>query len=297
MNPHVTWRRLARGLAASGCLALLAASGASTAGPRGQVDGLSAFLAKVDRRLSSYRDYKNWQAAVVSRRAEMDKNWRPQTVTVVTKTVRSADGVYEEDIGQALETKKGKTRDVTAEFREEAREAAERARRRRAEAGGAGSGERRALSFAVKDILPFDAARRERYDFDILEDGVPDRPGAVVIQARLKEAFRDKDAVSLAGGDEEEGARGQEGNGRRPNVHWEGIFVLDPATGDLLRMDVRPAGRVRFVKRLEFTVDFTLLAGGQLVPSRVKTAVDAGFFLKHVRMEVEEEYSDYRILD
>ena len=297
MNPHPAWRHLAKGLAAWSCLALLATSGASTADRGGQVDEQSAFLARVDQRVSSYPEYKSWQAAVVSRQTEMDKNWRPQLVTVVTKTVRLADGVYEEDIGQALETKKGKTKDVTAEFREEAREAAEKARRRRAEANQAGGGERRTLSFAIKDILPFGAARRERYDFTFLVDGRPDKPGAVVIQARLKDALRGKDTDSPARGDEKEAADGREGDRRRPNFNWEGTFVIDPATHDVLRLEVRPAGKVRFVKRMELAVDFILLEGGQLVPARIKTAVEAGFFLKHVRMEAEEEYSNYRILE
>ncbi|MDH4195968.1 MAG: hypothetical protein OEW05_01015 [Candidatus Aminicenantes bacterium] len=296
MNPHRTWRNLAQGLAVSTCLALLATSGASMAGRPGQVDDQAAFLAKVDQRVSSYPEYKSWEAAVVSRQTEMDKNWRPQTVTVVSKTVRLADGVYEEEIGQALETKRGKSKDVTAEFRAEAREDAEKARRRRAETDRAGGGERRTMSFAIKDILPFGAERMARYDFTFLVDGAPDRPGAVVIQARLKEVFRGKDAASPARENEEEEAASREDN-RRQKFNWEGTFVIDPATHDLLRLDVRPAGKIRFVKRMELAVDFILLDGGQLVPTRIKTAIEAGFFLKHVRMEVEEEYSDYRILD
>ena len=297
MIRHRTWRNLAHGLAVSSCLALLATSGASTPGRAAQVEDQSAFLVKVDQRVSSYPDYKSWQAAVVSRRTEMDKNWRPQTVTVVTKKVRLADGVYEEEISQALETKKGKTKDVTAEFREEAREAAERARRRRAETNRAEGGGRRTLGFAIKDILPFGDALRERYDFTFLAEGRPERPGAVVIQARLKEAYRSKEADSPAEGDEGERPRGREGERRRPSFNWEGTFIIDAATYDLLALDVRPAGKIRFVKRMVLAVDFIVLEGGQLVPARVKTAVEAGFFLKHVRMEVEEEYSDYKILD
>jgi hypothetical protein len=127
----------------SGCLVLLTIPGGSTAGRRGQVDDESAFLAKVGQRIASYPDYKSWRAAVVSRQTEMDKHWRPQSVTVVTKTVRLADGVYEEEISQALETKKGKTKDVTAELRKEAREDAEKARRRRAETNRTEGGGRR----------------------------------------------------------------------------------------------------------------------------------------------------------
>ena len=297
MTRYRSWRYLARGLAVSGCLVLLTIPGGSTAGRRGQVDDESAFLAKVGQRIASYPDYKSWRAAVVSRQTEMDKHWRPQSVTVVTKTVRLADGVYEEEISQALETKKGKTKDVTAELREEAREDAEKARRRRAETNRTEGGGRRTLSFAVKEILPFSEAQRERYDFAFLAGGLPERPGAVVIQARLKEAFRIKEPDTPSEGDEEEAARGREGERRRPRINWEGTFVIDPLTHDLLRLEARPAGKVRFVKRMELAVDFILLEGGQLVPARIKTAIEAGFFLKHVRMEAEEEYSDYKILE
>jgi len=297
MSGHRTRVTGIAGWAVSCCLALFAEAGVLPAGRHGRVEDQAAFLVKVAERVASYPDYKSWQAAVVSRQTEMDKTWRPQAVTVVTKKVRLADGVYEEEISQALETKRGKTKDVTAEFRDEARKDADRARRRRAAPERAEAGGRRTQSFVVKDILPFGGAQRERYDFTFLADGRPDRPGALAVEARLKGAFRSQEADANPAGDEAEDDRGQDGERRRPNITWEGTFFIDPATYDLLGFEVRPAGKVRFVKRLELAVDFRLLEGGELVPSRFKTAVDAGFFLKHVRLEVEEEYSDYEILD
>jgi hypothetical protein len=296
MSRHRTWRTRTAGLAVSGCLALIATVGAPPAGRPGQVEDQAAFLAKVAERVASYPDYKSWQAAVVTRQTEMDKTWRPQTVTVVTKRVRSADGVYEEEISQALETRKGKTKDVTAAVREEARKEAERERRRHADATRPRGGGRRTLSFTLKELLPFSAAQRDRYDFTFLAEGAPGRPGAVAIEARLKDAFRSKDTDAPPGGAGANAGSGREA-GRRRLFNWEGTFVFDAATHDLLGLVARPAGKVRFVKRMELSADFVLLEGGQLVPLRVKTSVDAGFFLKHVRMEIEEEYADYKILD
>jgi hypothetical protein len=52
----------------------------------------------------------------------------------------------------------------------------------------------------------------------------------------------------------------------------------------------------KFVKDLRTKIDFQTLAEGRLFIKNSWMKVDAGMVIKHIRMAVEEEYSDIEIL-
>jgi len=233
---------------------------------------LEAFLDKAAERFKSLADPRNWSALVVSTQTEMDRKWVPETVTVVRKNVTFTDGDRDEKILEALETKDGRTLDITAKYAEAARKNLDRERKRRAEElAKAGTEKRRADRMALDEILPFSAKKRPEYVFRPVEGAAPDgaSPGSAVVldvEAKVKD-----------------------------DKHWQGRFWFDPATADLRRAEIKPADTPAFVKEIDIVIAFDTHPSGPIVLRSFRMKLNAGFFLKHVRRIVEEEYSDYKI--
>jgi hypothetical protein len=240
-------------------------SAVSLSGP-----ALEAFLDKAAERFKSLADPRSWSALVVSTQTEMDRKWVPETVTVVRKNVTFTDGDRDETILEALETKDGRTVDITAQYAAAARKNLDRERKRRAEElAKAGTEKRRADRMALDEILPFSAKKRPEYVFRPAEAAASDgAPSAVVLDVEAKV---------------------------KDDKHWQGRFWFDAATADLRRAEIKPADTPPFVKEIDIAIAFDTHPSGPIVLRSFRMKLNAGFFLKHVRQVVEEEYSDYKI--
>jgi hypothetical protein len=249
-------------------LMISAFSAAGTQAPGAQ--DLTAFLDKAAQKIKSYSENASWTASAVSKTTKMDKNWTPESVTVVTKTVKLSDGDREEVILKAEETKKGKTKDVTEKYVEEANASREKGRKRRAEQQTGGGGDsRRSVGISLDSLLPFSEQKRGQFEFKLTENAdLEGRPAILLdVAAKVKD-----------------------------EKNWEGRFYFDPATDDLLGIEVRPSENPSMVKELEFRMTFEILEGRYLAVKSSRVKVNGGFFLKHIRQVIEEEYSGFEVL-
>ena len=229
---------------------------------------LEAFLDKATERFKSLADPRDWTATVVSIQTEMDRKWIPEAVTTVRKNVVFKDGDRNEEILEAVEVRGGQTRDVTAKYAETARKNLDRERKRRAEElAKAGTEKRRADRMSLDEILPFSAKKRPEHIFRPVEGAGLDGAPAVVldVEAKIKD-----------------------------DKHWQGRLWFDPESGDLRRAEIRPADNPPFVKEIDIAVSFDTHPSGPIVLRSFRVKINAGFFLKHVRQEIVEEYLDYR---
>jgi hypothetical protein len=231
---------------------------------------LDTLLRGVEARLAAGFTYKNWTAAATTKVTETDKKGNPEKVTAVTKTVRVKNGERDEDILKAVETEDGKATDITRKYAEEQRKRRDKERKRREEEAKKSGGKagRRGGSFDLDEIMPFSAAKRALYDFTLrpAEDGRP----LVILEARAKV---------------------------KSDKAWDGVYTIDPAAFDIVKAEVRPSKNPRFVKELWAEADIEAIAGKHLFITRTKFRIDGGIFIKHVRMIVEDAYTDVRILD
>jgi hypothetical protein len=223
----------------------------------------------VEARLKTGFSYKGWASDSTTVITELDKVGRAEKVTRVAKSVRVVEGVRTEDILKAVAAEDGRDKDITRQYagEQKARQEKERKRREDEARKGAKPG-RRSGSFDLDEIMPFAAAKRPGYEF-LLRPRTEGSP-YLILEARAR-VPSDK--------------------------AWNGVYTVDPATFDILRAEVRPSKNPRFVKELWAEADIEALPGGQLFIKRTKFKVDGGIFIKHIRMIVEDAYSNPRVLD
>lgn len=233
---------------------------------------MAGLLDKLTQRIKVSSDYMSWRASVVSTITKTDKNWTPEEVTVVTKSVRSSgEGEPVEEIVSALQTKKGKTTDITRKYTEERRKEREkeRSRREKRKAGASGDNEQRRGAMALDEFLPFSEKRRGDYEFR-LQESLTAAPKVSVLEARAR-------VKSLR--------------------NWEGTFSFNPETYDLISVDLRPSQIPKMVKELAMQIEFEVLNGRFLILKRMKFRVNGGIIIKHVRQIVEDVYADFEVLE
>jgi len=237
-----------------------------------QAEDIRPFLDKVGEKIKAYPEYKNWKASVVLTITKMDRNGRPESVTVVTKNIKVKDGEREEEILKAVETKKGTSKDITQKYAEEARKNREKEKNRRAEKKNDKTldDESRGASLSLGTLLPFSEKRRDQFDFRLNEGAVLNGKPAVALEVTAK--IKDE-------------------------KNWEGRFYFDPATSDLLQLEVKPSVNPRMVKELEVRMTFDILQGRYLVLKSSHIKINGGIFIKHIRQVSDEEYSEFEILD
>jgi hypothetical protein len=234
---------------------------------------MGSLLDKLSQKIKDSFDYKNWRASIVSTTTKTDKSWTPEEVTVVTKNVRSAnEGEPQEEILKALETKKGRTTDITQKYAEDRRKEREKARKRRAgEQDQTGTDdEHGGGSMSLAEFLPFSEKKRGDFEFRLRDEAMVDGHPLSVLDVRAKV----KDPRS-----------------------WDGMFYFNPETYDLLKVDLRPSKNPKLVKELEMQIDFEVLNNRYLVLKRTRFKINAGIFIKHVRQIVEDVYSNFEVLD
>jgi hypothetical protein len=243
----------------------LSAAGAQTPGAQ----DLASFLDKAAQKIKSYSENASWTANVVSTITKMDRKWTPESVTVVTKSVKLSGGDREEVILKAEETKKGKTKDITKQYAEDAKETRDKEKKRRAKEGDGGGNSRRGGSMSLDSLLPFSEQKRGQFDFQLTENTALDGRPAVLLEVTAKV---------------------------KDEKNWEGRFYFDLMTIDLLRIEVRPSENPSMVKELEFRMTFEVLEGRTLAVKSSWIKINGGFFLKHVRQVIEEEYTGFEVL-
>lgn len=234
------------------------------------LDGVAA-------RLESFPKYESWKFRSASTRLEMDKNWKPKKTTVIEKLVNIAGRETNEEYIKVTETKDGKTKDITHEYARKAREEREKARKEREERArkkGAkdqdGSDNRRNLSLALSDLFPFKEGKRDGFDFILHEDA--DHGGRPVFVLNSKAKVK-ADGV------------------------MEGKYYIAKEDFTVLKAELKPAKFPKMVKEFGLEMTFEVLPGGHFVAKKMMMRVNGGIFIKSVRIEVEEEYSGYEILN
>lgn len=234
---------------------------------------MGGLLDKLSQKIKASFDYKNWRATIVSTITKTDKNWTPEEVTVVTKNIRSSnEGEPQEEILRALQTKKGKTTDITQKYAEERRKEREKARRKRAEEKTSASAddEHGGGAMSLDEFLPFSETKRGDFEFRLQDRPTAEGQTVSVLDVRAKV---------------------------KNQRNWEGTFFFDPETYGLIKVDLRPSQNPKMVKELTMQIDFEVLNDRYLVLKRTQFKVNGGIFIKHVRQIVEDVYSNFEVLD
>ena len=252
------WRGAALGILFSAVPLLILAQGVSD----------EIILGRTAERLASYPRLQNVEVRTISLLREMDKNWKPKKETKVEKWVRMRDGSQQEEILSALETKNGRSRDVTAKMAEEARKQAEKAEKQSAKGKPEEEGRRQSLS--IEEMFPFSENKQEHYTFTRQSDSYVGRRSVYVIEAKAR--MRSKKFV-------------------------EGLYYIDKRSFDVLQAEVHFAKNPTAVKRFEMEARFRVLEQGFLVLEWSRVRIHVGLVVKNIRMEAEEQYQDYTILD
>lgn len=237
----------------------------------GQVSDLIPLLDGIADKAASYTPLEYWRASVKSVQTKVDKNWKPEKVTTVSRIVTIRKDAYDEQILKAEETEKGRTRDITANYAQDSRERLEKGRRKEAERKAKRKPEEDddRSEMSLKEFLPFDKARRGDFDFVRLPAELLDGAAALVIEVKA----RVKD-----------------------EKNWEGRFYIAPDSLDILKVTLRPSKNPKYVKELEMEMSLRVLPGNHLVLRSSRARINGGIFIKHIRMISVDEYSEYEVL-
>jgi len=251
-------------------LALLAkASPARAPAPLlAQTPDASDIVSWIGERIASYPALDSWQARALSTTSRMTADWKPKSTVRSEKIVSVERGLWSEEILSATETEDGRTRDVTAKLRAEARGRAEKQRRaseqeRNDEQRRRG---RRSLDIARDEVLPFGPAKRDGYDFTLEAPSTLDGTPVVILRSRSHVRSEEK---------------------------FEGLYFVDPATHDVVRAELTIAKKPGPLKRMEMEIDFGVLPGGHQVMKKAVMRIHVGLIVKNIRIEAVETYSDH----
>ncbi len=118
-------------------------------------------------------------------------------------------------------------------------------------------------------IVLFSEEKRINYNFIKLEDSYIDGKPVYVIESKAK---------------------------IRNAKLWEGKYYIDKDSFDVLKVNIKPSKNPKFVKELEMEMSFQVLSQGYFVLKKSRMKINGGIFIKHIRMTVEEEYSNYEII-
>ncbi|MGD9345802.1 MAG: outer membrane lipoprotein-sorting protein [Candidatus Aminicenantes bacterium] len=223
-------------------------------------------------RLESFPEMSHWQASVLSKQFEMDKNWEPKKVTVVQKTVLMKNKILQEKIQSAVEIKGDKRKDVTQKYINESyKEMQKAAKERRKSKDKNGEDDRRKhMDFSFDELFPFSEKNRVNYDFAMLKEKELEGTSVYVVEARAKQRTKD---------------------------FFEGIFYIDKETSDIRRAELQLAKNPGPLKVMNMNLDLKVLPEGYLAVRKASVRIHVGLVVKNIRREVVDEYSDYKILE
>lgn len=226
----------------------------------------------VDRayqRLTSYRDFGRWQALVVSSQTNADRHWQPEKVRRVTKWMKFDGGLLEEEILEAIEIEKGRTRDITEQYRRQRQERLNRIREEREKEKASGRQPAAGLTLSLEDLIPFSDRNRSRYDFRLRGESEISGQRVFLVEARARE---------------------------KRDFLFEGLFFISRDSYDLRRVEITPVRTPAFVREFLMEVDLDLWQD-RLVMRKVKIKIYGRFLFKSVRRMIDEDYLEYRPLD
>lgn len=233
---------------------------------------INSLLDKINQSLESFPKDQNWQAKAFSIIVNMDKNWKPKKKTEVEKIVKVQGEDRIEEILKATEIKDGKSKDVTKKQIKEARKRREKALKERAKRRAKGksedNGDSRELS--MEEMFPFSSEKRKDFDFTLLEDtswaGIP----VYTLESKAK---------------------------IRSDKFYEGKYFISQSDFHVLKAEIKPAKNPKMVKRLEMGISFQILPEGYMMIKQMRMKIHVGLVVKNIRMEVQEDYSDFKLLN
>jgi hypothetical protein len=225
---------------------------------------------RVNAILLSAPEMNNWQARVLSTILEMDKNWQPKKKIIVEKLTSVENEKKTEKILSATEHEGDKTRNVTAQYQAEAAKFRESHGSGEEEGGKRKGGRHRGLNLSHDEMFPFSEEKRKGYDFELNDGTLIDGQRIYALETRPKQ---------------------------KSSEFYEGTYSIHPETFDILRAKLRPAEMPGPLKLLEIDIGFERLPGGHLAVRTAKARVHVGLIIKNIRMETEEVYSEYVVLD
>ncbi len=234
-----------------------------------QADDLSLLLDRIAERSETRPELKDWRANAVSVATEMDKNWKPKKTTRVRKSVEVTESRRIEKVIEALQTEKGLSKDITEEYIRKARErggAKNKPEDNKSQTGDDKKGMRRSLS--LEELLPFGEKARRDFTFTRLPDEI--------IEGRTVYVLESKANV-------------------KDEKFWEGRYFISPESYDVIKISLTLSKNPKFVKEFSTEMDFQVLPDGHFFIKKTWMKVDAGMVIKHIRMVVEEEYSDIEV--
>ena len=136
---------------------------------------VNQLIDKIASKIANYSRFDDYQVSVLSTAVRVDKNWKPKKTTVVKKIISIKDKLRREQILSAVETEKGKTKDVTKKYIKQAEKQLRKSEERRKQGKPEDKGRRRELS--LEEMLPFGVEARKNYNFVLEEDaeinGIP----------------------------------------------------------------------------------------------------------------------------
>lgn len=221
------------------------------------------------QRLASYQDFGRWKALVVSSQTNADRHWQSVKVRRVTKWMKFDGGLLDEEILEAIETEKGRTRDITEQYRRQRLEGLERMREEREKAKASGRQPGSGIALSLEDLIPFSDKNRSRYDFRLKGESEVNGHGVYLVEAR---------------------ARGKK------EFLFEGLFFISRDSYDLVRVEITPVNLPSFVREFLMEVDLDRWRK-QLVMKKVRIRIYGRFLFKSIRRIVEEDYLEFQPLD
>lgn len=225
---------------------------------------------RVAMRQDSYPKYQRWEALVVLTETEMDKDWQPQKVTVIKKTLKVVNNEETDEVLQVLETEKGVTRDITEIYIRKAEKQKDKKKSKEGEHKSEKEEDRGAIELSQDEIFPFNGEKRKKYNFIMRDSSFVAGQESYVLESRAK----------IKSGD-----------------LWEGVYYIDKESFDVLKVELKPSKNPKHIKEFEIEMSFQVLPEGYFVLQKSKARINGGIFIKKIRMTVEEERSHYKIID
>ena len=232
-------------------------------GLEGQTPDIDILVEKVGLKADLYREITNFKANVIATLYNMDKNWKPKKIEVVEKIVTIKGNRRTEEILSAIEKKKGKVKNLTVKYQNDARKAAEKARRQPEKSQKRG---RRDLDLTLREYTPFTKDKRENYTYRLVKEsqwgGQP--VYLIAVTSRTKS-----------------------------DREWSGTYFIHQESFDIIRAEISPSKKPGVLKQFNLELDFQVLPGNHLALLRSKIKIHVGLVIKNIRVVAEEVYLDY----
>ncbi len=229
---------------------------------------LQKILENISRRLEAYPDFEKWKALVTSTYVNADKNWQPEKIRRVKKLLTVNGEIREEEILEAVEIEKGRTRDITEEYRKQRLERLRRQKEEAEKAQPAGEKPSARNQLTKDDLVPFTPRNRPNYVFKLVGEGQLNGLPVFIIEARARQ---------------------------KKEYLFEGLYYISQQTYDPLRLVLKPSRNPNFVREFELEIELEPWQD-QLVLKKSRIKVYGGFLFKSVRMVIEEDYTDFKLI-